>query len=208
MNLSVIEIFFWNLYWLVQTIWYCLSWNPIKQDDHWLWCLCELENDDTYFFLILCGQYLWLCFQFQKLSHNQKWQNKRQTPTDISQKMKMLILPLGHVKSIHDFICASMTVITTKFGRIIDQHGITLSCRWWWHYYYSFSLLTNKLCRVADEEVMLNQQVTMKLLPWVHNIEVRRFTTDPLMMLSYLQGKIIVYLFTILPNLVVKKLKK
>lgn len=37
----------------------------------------------------------------------------------------MLILPLGHVKSIHDFIFASMTVITTKFGRIIDQHGIT-----------------------------------------------------------------------------------
>lgn len=55
---------------------------------------------------------------------------------------------------------------------------------------------------------MLNQQVTMKLLPWVHNVEVRRSTTDPLMMLSYLQGKIIVYMFTILPNLVFKELKK
>ena len=81
--------------------------------------------------LIACGQFLWICLQFQKPSNNQTWQVKRPTCSGVSQLRIMLSSSLGHVKNIYNFIFAS-TLRTTKLGSIIDQHGLTLPRGWWW----------------------------------------------------------------------------
>ena len=38
----------------------------------------------------------------------------------------MLLPPLGHVKSIYDFIFPPIALITTKLGRFIDHYALTL----------------------------------------------------------------------------------
>ena len=117
------------------------------------------------------------CLQFQKPSNNQAWQDLRQACIDVSEQMTNIVITSRSRENIHSFIPTFTVLITTKFGRMVDQHALTLLCGWcgvttvklcdkqlW--FYRQFYTPSNKHnsqdCRPAC--ICLSQQVMMKSL--------------------------------------------
>ena len=71
----------------------------------------------------------WLHLQFLMGSLNQTWQDVRPACIDLTFKVMIRSSQIDHAIKINAFISAATRPMTSKYGRVIDQHALTLPCR-------------------------------------------------------------------------------
>ena len=71
--------------------------------------------------------HLWLFIKRYKTYRNQTSYEKKPPCTDLTLQ---LLIPINHMTSVYGFIFTVVNPITTRLGRIADQHTLILPCRW------------------------------------------------------------------------------
>ena len=69
-------------------------------------------------------------FHFYESYKNHSSQEARPACTDLNLLVMMKSPQVGHMTNVYDFISTATNLITTKLGKIVDQHTLILPCRY------------------------------------------------------------------------------